>query len=811
MPVKAFPTVTCYLDAERRCRLKLEVVPEPSPRLHASLLVPETTGAHFLPRLQKHITLRVDGQPVRLKASGPHRAEGSASLAGGRGAQVQVMQGEQVLAETHATAHAIAPLRTLLAPLGVGELRRMGEFEAAPYPRLPNMSPEGLVFSDFHTHSSGELPGKDLIALAAGHGLAYPVRLLHELGFKDEDLPNPLPKPVPRIVFPPLQAEEAHLPAEEAAVPVAALSNAARKKLAAAMDAPIDRQCTFADMERTCYRFRYPLAKQPALLVPTLMKIGENYKKHGVRYAEITMAGIEKPENLAAIHDAVPRVKQKYGVDLRFLVGIPRTLPREQLHPLIEKTKILAESPWIVGADIIGYETNKTSHLMEELESLARWAKRGPHKDFTLRVHAGENAKNPDNVLEVLQLAKRHDVRVRVGHALHGLHADSLTLAAQLALKGRVVLEFNPDSNIALNNMDRPEQIPFEACRRFGIDFVVATDGSGIYGTSPAQLGLLAASGHLDREGIAWLRGSQERLITRQMAYSAAKDAALEARYPDFARDAEGFVAHLAQQCAHVPSPPPRKPRLLVIQPAKLPLEILQSKEVSEAFGARTPLVLVGASGRSWERMSRESQRETAIAVDLMAHLLDPQKVVFVHGRGKQRGIVAELARALKGSPGMSFPVLGLITQEHWDELIGERMKSIAPHLTHAELITRGFLYVPEALVNLASEKKGLVVAAGGAAFTRDVVLNASHAGLPVFLLECAEGASRDKAAVMPKQAVADARALAQALYRERPELFRQPLKEASLKRAYNESVVRVDSHARGAHAPSGANRSPSL
>ena len=231
-----------------------------------------------------------------------------------------------------------------------------------------------------------------------------------------------------------------------------------------------------------------------------------------------------------------------------------------------------------------------------------------------------------------------------------------------------------------------------------------------------------------------------------------------------------------------------------------LPVTLVNSDQLEETFAGLTPVVIAGASGNSWRRMSLQSQRETAMAIDLMANLLDPSKVMFVHGRAKEKGIVAELARALQHRGGQPFNVLGMITVEHWDELIGERMRTIAPHLTHAELIHRGFLHVPDALVRLAASRGGLVVAGGGAAFTRDIVLNAKHADLPVFLLTCAEGASLDKAKVMPEAAVDDARALAEALYARRPDLFLAPLREVDLASLYTASMQRAD-HAARAYA----------
>ncbi|MBY0356135.1 MAG: hypothetical protein K2Q12_10480 [Rickettsiales bacterium] len=811
MSTASSSVATYFLDVPRHCRLQVRLLNDPA-RVAVKLILPEHSGPALLPRLNSLISITLDGQPVLLHQRSAHLAEGE--IARRATAPQPMALAIHGVSKATTTVHAshIEPWTGHGMPLTISELRQMGEFpESVPYPRLAGVDAKGIVFTDFHTHSSGELSGRDLLHIAAGHHQAYPLRLLRELGFTDAELPKPLPDLVERIKFQPMAAEEAHLPNMEEAVAVADLSNTVRKRLACAMDAPFDRQCTFADMERTCYRFRYPLAKQTSLLLPSLMKIGENYARQGVRYAEITMTGIEKPENLAVIHRAVARVKEKYGVDLRFLVGIPRTLPRDELHALVEKTKALAQSPYIVGADIIGYETNKTSHLMHELESLALWTKTSaPHAEFTLRVHAGENAKNPDNVYEVLQLALKHKVRVRVGHALHGLDHKSLALAARLGVEGLCVLEFNPDSNIALNNMDRLEQLPFAACLRHGIDFVLGTDGSGIYGTSAQQLGLSAVAGLLDEAGILWLKRSQEKLMQRQLDYSQQKLSQAIAEFPEFSRDPTGFVRHLSEQCQIIKTPlTSTVPKTLFIKPEHLPVTLVTSNEVAQKFKGRTPIVLAGASGNSWQRMSAQSQRETAIAIDLMAHLLNPEKVMFVHGRGKERGVVAELAKSLRQREAKPYDVLGLITEEHWQELIGERMQTIAPHLTHAELITRGFLYVSEALVRLASTSNGIVVVAGGAAFTRDVILNAKHADLPIVLVSCAEGASQDKAAVMPQQSAPDAKALAAALYRHQPHLFMRPLNDAELAAAYQASTLRIDSLSREVLAGGGLTRSP--
>ena len=130
---------------------------------------------------------------------------------------------------------------------------------------------------------------------------------------------------------------------------------------------------------------------------------------------------------LEMIHSRLPQLERESGVKLRFLCGLPRNLPAALLAREIDKLKIVGESPYIVGIDFVGFEDNKIEDLEPHIKEIASWSKTHD-PEFTLRIHAGENRKNLSNVRESLHLARKYKMRVRIGHAAHGLDDDALRI-----------------------------------------------------------------------------------------------------------------------------------------------------------------------------------------------------------------------------------------------------------------------------------------------------------------------------------------------------------------------------------------------
>lgn len=687
-------------------------------------------------------------------------------------------------------------------PVGNGRRRsRFGEQRQEVYKLNPggifrsrgDGRAEGAIISDFHTHSSSEISGQQLVGLALKHDMRYPVRLLNQLGIDTQTLES---EPIKRIRFSALEPPSMEIPEFESGVLLQDLSPADRHRLAAAMNMPSDRQSTAGAFDLTCYPYRYPLTKHPVSMEESYRSVAHNYAKNEVKHAEITITSPVTGELLTMLHRILPEIEQETGVALRLLIGVPRTLSREEFHASLEKAKILSQSPYVLGVDIIGYEGNKSLEFDKELRAFAAWTKEHA-PEFTLRAHAGENAKNPENIEHILQIAADTGVRIRVGHAIYGVGEKTLKLAEQLAKNGQLVLEFNPDSNIALNNIDSLESIPFRECVARRIPFVIGSDGSGFYQTSARQLEKDLEHLELDTHAIEFLKDSQKELIARQKAYHDAKEAAVEKTYPGFLSNEESrisFAQKLAEESAKIKAEPAAKKEETGIS---LPKEMLSLEEsnMPESLQGRHPVLLVGASGSSWARIPRAEQKEAAIAVDMLAHALDPVKVYFVTGRIKKEGLADVLYTTNAG--------LEEEKQRKFD--VGA-------------LYEKNFLVLPGRMAAFANANGGEMIAIGGAAFTRDTILEAKHNNIlndanhphytekektHFYVMENISGASMEKApGLTDKYRATDAKALLSMMMRERQDWFRPELvshghDKGAVQRLYKDSQRRVESRER--------------
>jgi shikimate kinase len=134
------------------------------------------------------------------------------------------------------------------------------------------------------------------------------------------------------------------------------------------------------------------------------------------------------------------------------------------------------------------------------------------------------------------------------------------------------------------------------------------------------------------------------------------------------------------------------------------------------------------------------------------------------------------------------FNVLGVLTKEHITE--GDEDSTVAPHFTHVLPVEKGFLMVAETLANVAVQQNGVVIAAGGAAFTRDVIHRCALKEVNLHLMATLEGASQEKARVLPKRAIYSASQLIFKLYEENPELFSVAIDEPLTKHLYEKSLA---------------------
>lgn len=116
------------------------------------------------------------------------------------------------------------------------------------------------------------------------------------------------------------------------------------------------------------------------------------------------------------------------------------------------------------------------------------------YDDSVLRLHMGENQRsqtNPLGSLKVIkEVVKKYGLvipppHIRLGHAVF---FDRENIEYEKLLKElKVVIEINASSNFSLSNVRLLEDIPYKWYRDRGIPIVLATDGGGVYRTSPKQ------------------------------------------------------------------------------------------------------------------------------------------------------------------------------------------------------------------------------------------------------------------------------------------------------------------------------------
>jgi adenosine deaminase len=607
-----------------------------------------------------------------------------------------------------------------------------------PYPRTALKPP--ALRTDLHTHSSGQVSAEGLMQIAVESHVPYPTRLLDALGipYALEDV-----QVTKRFFYPPTDGPEiGRIPAEEDAVPIDTLSSQSRKILSAAMSVPADRQVTFGDLEVSVYRFRTPITKSPKIALKLLQKYAEEYAQQGVRYAEITAttSGLLLPEYMAMVHEHMPKLEEETGVKLRFLAGLPRNLPEAILAREVEKLKIMGASPYIVGVDFVGFEDNKIGNLEPHIRSIADWA-REHDPEFTLRIHAGENRKNFGNVRESLRLAQKYKMRVRIGHAAHGLDKDALDIADALAKEDLVIIEFNPDSNLALNNIDTAEELEMVKCLDREIPFVLCSDGGGLFQTDIWQLDDTASFAGLKEHHIDTIVKHEQHHMRREAARFARKLLRLPKDYNE--RVEKEFAA---LPPLHIT---PRREDDATAQAFERHLTShgiqFSPESIKEATDGKRPILILGASGtRWWDRISKLQQ---AVITDLLQGLvrsIDPKSCYLLIGRPKNAGITTVLSSAVIARNASKLPAehLALVSATVQAD---QTTQSFTPGLTHVLPLRGGLFTVPHQLVDYVAHHQGLVVFIGGGTFVRDAVLVAREHGVGFALMRGPEGASTDK------------------------------------------------------------------
>ena len=380
----------------------------------------------------------------------------------------------------------------------------------------------------------------------------------------------------------------------------------------------------------------------------TMLWIGREYQKRHIRYVEISDTTLVKQDAsavamLSQLHHILPLVKQETGVDIRFLAAIrriPLTLVKQNidtgdyLSKAMQALTVVCKDPYVVGSDFVGEEINDIAELSAVIQQIVTKVA-SQEKNWTIRVHAGENDSLKSNMAKAIDLVENSLLpgqtfpHMRIGH---GIYCASLRSRQGKALLEKIqahgiVLEFQLTSNVRLNNIIDLRSHPLKTYLQNGIFCVMGTDGCGLYGTDSIdeQLALTNLLKVTDEE-FAAMKAVEDSIMARQEASFLEKAAAFtHARngrsVADYYRNA---FAQLSEEAQPVP-----------FQIHKQPSYPIFKEKVKELPWDKYPIIIAGGSFSSGRPDRGLSEKDQALLQALLDRL-DPEKVFFVLGHKLQ-------------------------------------------------------------------------------------------------------------------------------------------------------------------------------
>ena len=545
--------------------------------------------------------------------------------------------------------------------------------------------------ADLHTHMNGNLTGDILIALGIAHQIRYPLYYVKKLELELTDAQwekvNAQREKVARqFVSSDLQGKYLDRRINDntfinfADLILNNLDNAEMNivKIRNSLAVIKDGQAVFTNLEKV-YLYRYvfckgkeseeqiPFAKvdmipdedvknalkqmlrdrenpdycHNTIFQDKLLWIARSYKKQGVCYAEISDTTLVKKyesiEMLRQVHAVMPSIYQETGVMIRFLAAmrrIPLTIVKDAVTPAnyleqnLEVLKATALDPYVAGCDFVGEEINDIITLKPAFKEIVKIAKADP--SFVIRVHAGENDSQKDNIAHSIACVKeslepgQQMPKMRLGHGLYTYSLASKKGKETLKelKENNVVLEFQITSNVRLNNLNSLQNHPLKQYLEKGISCVQGTDGAALYGTNSIdeQLSLEKMLGLTDEE-LKQMHDSESKIIEEsQKAYSVKKAAFAELLGH---RDMEEVLLEKMQAVTISKAKAKSAPKLDANTELK--------DQIEEITWDRTPVVLLGGSFNTENRTTKISANAIK-QMDDMLEYMSPDEVCFVIG-----------------------------------------------------------------------------------------------------------------------------------------------------------------------------------
>ena len=622
--------------------------------------------------------------------------------------------------------------------------------DALPFARFDKVPAK--LKTDLHTHFAGALSPEQLIETGIGNNVKFPKWILKQA----------------KIDYSYLQPDKDGLYSLEDVI-----SNFHNKELLInSMKIDTSEQETFNKMEEI-YVARGPFTKNPKMFIPIIHAIAKDAQESGVKYMELSLSSIiSDTSQLKALNENMPKIEKETGVQIRFLGALWRHSDKEWNMDEVDRLKVTGQSPYIVGCDVMGHETNSTMEFYDNIKELAKYAMQNDPL-FVIRVHAGENPLFKANARQVLlaveeahyelsQQTKKNFPypQVRLGHGIYGFdepapwdeneRTKNISMR-QLCEMINPVIEFNMSSNLSLNNINGLNEIPIKNYIDNGIRVVLGTDGKGIYSTDLEQEMILAHQAGLTYEDFKKIAKTEDKIIQNaQIRFRKHKKSDLNAIREQLKTCYSGGLPKYNEEVEkHYQEETARLQKELA-EKIKRCGAVTDIEQVKKDTKGKIPILITGSSQKHWPKISNENKLKIQIVLDVLVHALNPEKAYLVTG-GTNHGVEKEahiLANKHNKESGENLIVLGTLTEE----AMNTETNSIEPNtITHAIIPTlngkpaKRWFDLPDTVLNMVGEKNGMVVAIGGGPIVSDMIQRAHNLGLNLSIMSDVEGASGDK------------------------------------------------------------------
>ena len=465
--------------------------------------------------------------------------------------------------------------------------------------------------------------------------------------------------------------------------------------------------------------------KNNTLRQDKLLWVAREYQKQGIKYVEIADTELAKTGEpavklLQEIHDIFPTIEQETGVKIRFLLAIrriPLTIIKDQktsntyLKENINVLRAVAKSPYVVGSDFIGEEINDITDLKPAIQEIVKYVGE-EDKDFTIRIHAGENDSLRDNVRKSILCVKealkkgQQMPRCRIGHGLYSedFNTEQGKELLQLMKETGVVIEFQLTSNVRLNNLSDLTNHPIKKFLQNDVKCVQGTDGCGFYGsdTFDEQLALQNLLSLTDND-FEKMRKVEDEIIEHSETYFKEKSKKFEKFLAG--RTIREAVLELEEKNMKETE---QQGELRISNNLDTETELKQ--KIKTLPTDKVPVIIAGGSFNTKGRETYASEEGLKLLREFIKNV-DTNNIHFVVGhkmQGYEKAII-DISKELNKNVEINAIVPKVVTENVKDGLLDENINGICISTEAEELgIYKSFNY------EIFERRKSIVIAFDG-------------------------------------------------------------------------------------------------